>query len=186
MFKDRNKSNEKPRADDPQGAAHPEGEAPEKVEGARSRLEEVEAERDEAKAAYLRSLADFQNYQRRSHENEREAKRQGITSLVLSVVPVVDHFDVALSHDPEKMTAQQALDGVRAIREELLRVLGMHGVTPINPAPNDELDPNRHQAVVHQAEEGVEPGRISRTLQVGYALGDRVIRPASVAVSPAE
>jgi molecular chaperone GrpE len=181
MFSNRNKPT------DP--ADQPRDEAPDET-GAQShdvlqaQIDALTAERDEAKAAYMRALADFQNFQRRSIENEREAKRQGVTSLLLSVVPVIDHFDMALALDPEKSSAKQVLDGVQAIRDDLLRVLGMHGVSPINPQPNDELDPNRHHALMQQAAPGVEPGRISRTLQVGYALGDRVIRPANVMVAP--
>lgn len=186
MFSNRNKSNEKP-ADDAHGPDQcgAGGECTnDRIAELEAQLEKANAERDEAKAAYLRSLADFQNYQRRSFENEREAKRQGTTSLLLSVVPVIDHFDLALSHNPENMTGQQVVEGVKVIREELLRVLGQHGITVVNPALNDELDPNKHHAVLHQAAPGVEPGRISRTLQVGYMLGDRVIRPANVSVAP--
>lgn len=178
MFGNRNKAN------DSQGAPESPEPAGAQVEELRAELEKAIAERDEAKSLYLRALADFQNYQRRSIENEREAKRQGMTSLLLSVVPVIDHFDLALSYNPETMTGEQVVAGVRAIRDELLRILGQHGVSPINPEPNDELDPNRHHAVLQQAVEGVEPGRISKTLQVGYMLGDRVIRPANVAVAP--
>jgi molecular chaperone GrpE len=180
MFGNRNKSNEGAGAG---GAA--EGAEPGQIEDLRAELEKVTAERDEAKSLYLRALADFQNYQRRSIENEREAKRQGVTSLLLSVVPIIDHLDFALAHNAETMSGQQVVEGVKVIREELLRVLGQHGVSVVNPAPNDELDPNRHHAVLHQPAEGVEPGRISVTLQVGYMLGDRVIRPANVAVAPA-
>lgn len=180
MFSNRNKANEKSGEN---GGEPPSGDAA-RVEELQAELEKVITEREEAKSAYLRSLADFQNYQRRSLENEREAKRQGATSLLLSVVPVIDHFDFALTHNPENMTAAQAVEGVKVIREELLRILGQHGVSVVNPAPNDELDPNRHHAVLHQPAEGVEPGRISRTLQVGYMLGDRVIRPANVAIAP--
>lgn len=189
MFSNRNKhSDVPPSSPDP---SRPEGmdeagEGSPTIDALLAQIEALTAERDDAKAAYLRSLADFQNYQRRSLENEREAKRQGVTSLLLSVVPVIDHFDMALTLDPEKTSAQQVVDGVRVIRDELIRVLGMHGVTPINPALNDELDPNRHHALMQQSAPGVEPGRISRTLQVGYALGDRVIRPANVMVAPSE
>jgi molecular chaperone GrpE len=184
MFTNRNRAHDKPGGGAPGDSTPGDPAHTDRVAELEAELEKVAAERDEAKSAYLRALADFQNFQRRSIENEREAKRQGVTSLLLSVVPVIDHFDLALSHKPENMSAQQVVDGVRVIREELLRVLGQHGVSVVSPAPNDELDPNRHHAVLHQPAEGVLPGHISRTLQVGYMLGDRVIRPANVAVAP--
>lgn len=187
MF-NRNKSNERseggaPIPPDTEGAEAAPGGGGER-DALLAQIEALKQERDEAKSLYLRSLADFQNYQRRSLENEREAKRQGVTGLVLSVVPVIDHFDLALAHNPESMTASQVVEGVKVIREELLRVLAQHGVTIVNPQPNDELDPNRHHALMQQRTDGVEPGRIARTLQVGYMLGERVIRPANVIVTP--
>jgi molecular chaperone GrpE (heat shock protein) len=59
-------------------------------------------------------------------------------------------------------------------------------VTLINPEPDDEFDPLKHQAVLQQQDEAVRPGHIVRTLQAGYALHDRAIRPASVSVRPTE
>jgi molecular chaperone GrpE len=143
-------------------------------------------ERDEAVGQLKRSLADFQNYQRRALQNEQEAKRQGTTGVLMSVLPVLDHFDLALTQPTPDENSRKILDGVKVIRAELLRVLENHGVTLISPAPNDEFDPNRHSAIMQQAAEGVEPGNVSATFQPGYALGDRVIRSAKVAVAPGE
>lgn len=142
-------------------------------------------ERDEAMTQWKRSLADFQNYQRRALQNEQEAKRQGATGVINSVLPVLDHFDLALAQPTPDEASRKILDGVRVIRSELVRVLEGYGVVYINPKPNDEFDPNRHSAIMQQAADGVEPGRVSATYQPGYALGDRVIRSAKVAVAPA-
>jgi molecular chaperone GrpE len=102
------------------------------------------------------------------------------------VIPVLDHFDLALGQDPAKVTADQIVSGVKVIRDELLKVLQRHGVNLIEPKPNDEFDPTRHQAVLQQQDEAIEPGHIVQTLQMGYALNDRAIRPASVSVRPTE
>lgn len=141
-------------------------------------------ERDEAIDKYQRSIADYQNYHRRSLENEREAKRQGVTSVLQSIIPILDHFDLALGHQTGNAADSQVIEGVRVIRSELVKALGTHGVSVISPQPNDELDPQKHQVILNQAAPNVEPGRISMTLQVGYALETRVIRPAKVAVAP--
>jgi molecular chaperone GrpE len=80
------------------------------------------------------------------------------------------------------------VSGLRVIRDELMRVLQSLGVGVLSPARNDEFVPGRHEAVVQQSAEGVEPGRIVQTLQAGYTLsgptGDRVLRPAKVMVAP--
>jgi molecular chaperone GrpE len=142
-------------------------------------------ERDEAVMQWKRSLADFQNYQRRALQNEQEAKRQGATGVINAVLPVLDHFDLAMAQPAPDEASKKILDGVRVIRAELVRVMEGYGVVYINPKPNDEFDPNRHSAIMEQAAAGVEPGRVSATYQPGYALGDRVIRSAKVAVAPA-
>jgi len=148
----------------------------------------LRAELDEVNDRWKRAMADFQNYQRRAGQNEQEARRQGITAVVMSVVPVLDHFDLALSQKMEgdSTAAASILEGVKVIRAELVRALEKHGVRVIQPAPNDPFDPMRHEAIMHQAAENVEPGHIASTFQPGFELGDRTIRSAKVAVAPGE
>lgn len=149
-----------------------------------SDLANVTLERDKAKEDYLRALAEYQNYQRRSLQNEQEARKQGLTSVLNSVLPVLDHFDMALNQAVDNEAAQRVVDGVKVIKAELVRALERHGVSVINPAIGDEPDPSRHSVLMHKAAEGVEAGKISSVMQAGYALGDRVIRPAMVTVAP--
>ncbi len=143
-------------------------------------------ERDEALTQWKRAMADFQNYQRRALQNEQEAKKQGATGVLTSVLPVLDHFDLALAQQTPDAASRKILDGVHVIRAELIRVLENNGVAILNPRPNDEFDPNRHSAIMQQQVAGVVPGRVSATFQPGYALGDRVIRSAKVAVAPSD
>jgi molecular chaperone GrpE len=143
-------------------------------------------ERDQALGDFKRALADFQNFQRRAALNEQEARRQGVTSVLGSVLPVLDHFDLALTQATPDDASRRIMDGVRLIRSELIRALEAHGVTLINPQPNDEFDPNKHSAIMQQPADGVHPGRVSATFQPGYVLGDRVIRSAKVAVAPSD
>lgn len=148
----------------------------------------LEAELEEAKSRSLRVMADFQNYQRRAVHNEQTARIEGAARVASSVVTVIDHFDNALAQDLSKASPQQVLAGVQAIRDELLKILSQHGVSIIRPSPNDEFTPGRHEAVMQQPSDGIEPGRIVSTFQAGYALaiptGERVLRPAKVSVAP--
>jgi molecular chaperone GrpE len=156
------------------------------LESLRNRIAELEHERTQLNQDKLRAIADYQNFARRAIASENEAKVQGITAVVLSVLPVLDHFDLALNQDPSKVNAEQIISGVKVIRDELMKVLNRHGISIIHPEPGDEFDPTRHHAVLQQQDENVEPGHIVQTLQSGYALNDRAVRPASVAVRPSE
>lgn len=146
----------------------------------------LERERDDLLSRYQRTLADFQNYQRRSLQNEREARTSGIIAGIQGFLPVLEHLDIALSQSPANASPEQIVAGLRAIRDEMVKVLRVQGINAIEPKRNDPFEPGRHEAIMQSAAEGVEPGRIALTMQVGYAMGERLIRPARVVVAPAE
>ncbi|CAG0951238.1 Protein GrpE [Phycisphaerales bacterium] len=149
------------------------------------RVAQLLAELEDAKGRTLRIMADYNNYQRRALQNERLARSDGTADVVKSVVGVIDHFDIALNADLSKATPEQIVDGVKVIREELLKALAQHGVGLINPARGELFQPGRHEAVMQMSAEGVDSGHIVQTFQAGYTLGaDRVLRPAKVAVAP--
>ncbi|MGP1310936.1 MAG: nucleotide exchange factor GrpE, partial [Phycisphaerales bacterium] len=171
---------------EPKPSAH-EDTGEDAVSDAEQRIAELERELEEAKSLRLRALADFQNYQRRSVQNEEEAKRQGAAGVLRTIIGALDHFDQALAQPADKITVEQAVAGLRLIRDEIVRsVEHNHGVTVIRPEPNDEFTPGRHEALAQMPREGVEPGRVVEVYQPGYALGDRVLRAAKVIVAPAE
>lgn len=168
-----------------EAAGEPEAlDSPEAVERLQGAYESMKSELSDLLGKYQRALADFQNYQRRALANEREARDQATRSVAQSILPVLDHCDLALAQDPAKATAEQMFMGVEAIRAELLKALAAFGITRIEPGRNDDFDPTRHSAVTRQEAPGVEPGHIVSTLQAGYTLGDRTVRPAMVAVAP--
>jgi len=140
--------------------------------------------RDEMQDKLLRAVADHQNFQRRAAINEREARTSATQGVVQALIPLLDNFEMALLQNPEKVSPQQVLDGVKMIRDEFLRMLSGYGVTSINPQVGDEFNPLEHAAMMQQQAQGVEPGHIAMNMGVGYKLGERVVRPAKVAVVP--
>jgi len=146
--------------------------------------EAIMAERDEMAAKYQRALADYQNAQRRFSTDMGAAREAGVERVLASLIPVLDHFDMALHQDPEKVSAEQILAGVKLIRDEFNRAMGAFGVQAISPAVNAEFDPNQHEALSTLAVEGVEPTHVSSVYQIGYRVGDRVVRAAKVTVAP--
>lgn len=151
-----------------------------------SPLDALRAERDDFEGKYKRVLADYHNSQRRAAQNERDARQRGVEVVVESVITALDHFETALAQDAAKMSAEQLLAGVRLIQGELIKAVQRHGGGLIEPKPNDEFDPMKHQAVARHAAPGVEPGRVVQCLQTGYTLGERTIRPAMVMVAPSD
>ncbi|MEC9372894.1 MAG: nucleotide exchange factor GrpE [Planctomycetota bacterium] len=178
-----------PSAEDLEAVGHVESEAaaPAGREGDRAdvgdAVRELEQQLGELQQKYQRALADYRNFQQRSSANERDARQFGAAGVLQSVITILDYFDMALNQDPSKATAEQILGGVRLIRDELMRAIGAHGVTTIVPQPGDEFDPRRHEAVQQSPSNDVAPGHVIQAVGPGYAMGDRVLRPARVNVA---
>lgn len=168
---------ERPMQDDPETP-----EATDVMEGgAPDALEQLRRERDENREKYLRALADFQNYQRRSAENENRARQGGIAGIVRAVVPILDQFDLALAAPGD---GDSLRTGMKMVRQGLIKALATSGIELIEPAVGTPFDPNLHEAVMRQPAPGVAPDAVSSLLQAGYRLGEMVLRPAKVAIAP--
>ncbi len=147
-------------------------------------ITDLQGQLDEAVEARKRAQADFVNFQNRAGQNQRQAVLGGEAGVVRSILGVLDHFDLALDQDREQLTVEQLLDGLRIVRDELVKTLQRYDVRPVQPAPGDEFDPNLHQAVLHQQAEEIEPDHIVAVLQAGYTMGTIVLRPAKVSIAP--
>jgi molecular chaperone GrpE len=156
----------------------------EMIDALQGELNALQERLNEAQDRWKRAAADLENFRRRALQGEQEARRQGATSVLASIVPVLDNFDIALSVNAPDEASRQVLEGVKVIQSSLLRALEGQGVGVIAPQPGDEFDPNRHEAMMKHPAEGVAPGHISMVMQSGYTLDSRVIRPAKVAVAP--
>jgi molecular chaperone GrpE len=152
-------------------------------EDAAAAIEQLQSELAEAQEGRKRALADFANYQRRAAENERRALESGAAAVVRSLLGALDHLDLALEQDMDQITVDQLAGGVRIVHDDLVKALAGHGVQRIQPRRGDEFDPNRHQAMLREPAEDLEPNRIVYVLQPGYLMGDLVLRPAKVAVT---
>ena len=157
--------------------------APEREE-LKSAIHALEAELAKAKEDVLRAVADFQNLQRRTTEQEPRLRMNAAGGVVRNVIPVLDNFDLALAQDPSRMNVDAAIAGLRMVRTELIRALERSGVELIQPKAGDAFDPHQAEAIMQQPAEGIASGHVSMTLQPGYRLGDTVLRAAKVAVAP--
>lgn len=154
-------------------------------EPAAAEIDRLTLERDEALAKYQRALADFQNFQRRSYANEETARLRAKADVVRDLVPALENLDLVLEHDAADDAARAIQQGVRMVRDEMLKALAGHGVARIEPQPGDEFDANRHEALMHIEAPEVAPDHIAQVFKAGYALGQIIIRPAKVTLARA-
>jgi molecular chaperone GrpE len=144
---------------------------------------------------YLNDLkrlqADFENYKKRQATREKEIGGYLIEKLVMDIVPVMDNFRMATEHVPETERTSPWVTGIQYIEKQLEKVLTENGVTTIEVKIGDAFDPTIHealeQAVSDEASEktGEENDiqTVTKVLQNGFRIGERVIRPAKVIVS---
>jgi len=149
--------------------------------------EAVEKAKEEAAENYdrlLRVSADFENYKKRVAKEKADLMRYGNEELIRELLPVIDNMERALAHDQTSSNEKGLLEGIRMTLEQFLRILEKFGVTPIT-AVGEPFDPAKHEAVMEQATDEVEPGCVAVELQRGYILNDRLLRPAKVVVAKA-
>ncbi len=146
-------------------------------------LAALTAERDELKDKLLRTLADMENLRRRTARDVADAKAYAVTGFARDMLNVADNIGRALQSAPaEADGALKALiDGVVLTERDLIKTLERHGVKKLEPK-GQKFDPNFHQAIF-EAPSDAPAGTVSEVVQSGYAIGERVLRPALVGVS---
>jgi molecular chaperone GrpE len=144
-------------------------------------LAEAEAKAAEYYDALLRSKAEADNARRRATEDVAKAHKFGIEKFAEAMLPVIDSLTAALA-DPTTDVAKLR-EGVELTRKQLVAALERNKLVAIDPA-GEKFDPHRHQAIsTVPAPEGTAPNHVVATLQQGWMLADRVLRPALVTVS---
>ncbi len=156
---------------------------PAQLESLEAELEALRRERDDLEQKLLRVTADYQNYVRRSGQHAQDAADQKLVDVARALLTVLDHFDHALDVDPETATAKTIFDGLRMVRDELLKTLEKFGIKRFEATVGEEFDPTRHEAMMRQSVEGIESNHVTAQFQPGYGIGDRTLRPAKVAVA---
>lgn len=135
--------------------------------------EEQESER------YMRLMAEFQNFKRRAAREKSDIHAYANEKIVGELLPVLDNFERALATDA--VDAEGYAKGMELIFQQLKTALEHAGLAEI-AALGEEFDPNLHNAVMTEQSEEHEDGKVSKVLQKGYKLNDKVIRPSMVAV----
>jgi molecular chaperone GrpE len=152
-------------------------------------IETLGREAAELKDRLLRTLAEMENLRRRTEREIAESRIYGVASFARDILAVADNMDRALqmlrAELKEKADAgvKALLDGVELTERELLKVLEKHGVRKFEPQPREKFDPNLHQAMYEVPDPTLPAGTVAQVVQAGYMIGERMLRPALVAVA---
>ena len=151
-------------------------------------LEDAQAEVAALKDRLLRAMAESENLRRRGEREKEDTAKYAITNFARDLLAVSDNLGRALDALPEDAKSDETfgglVEGVELTGRELAKVFEKHGVTEVNPQ-GDKFDHNLHQAMFEVEDADNEPGTITQVMQVGYTIGDRLLRAAMVGVSKA-
>lgn len=158
----------------------PEAAGADAAEALQDRIEALQGELEQAKAQLLLERADLENQRKRLARDVEQARRFANEKLLAELLPLFDSMEAGLA-------AATADDPLRAGLELTLRQLHTiaekNGLTEVAPSPGEGFDPERHQAMSTAPAGDVPPGSVARLFQKGYALNDRLLRPALVVVA---
>lgn len=143
-----------------------------------SEINKLKEEAEDYKNKWMRSVAEFDNYKKRNAKMWQEAFDEGVSSVILKILPVGDNLDWALSIGLDEKTAE----GIKNIKRKYDETLKSMEIEEINPI-GQPFNPNDSEAVMMvDGEEGEESGNVKQVLQKGYKIKEKIIRYAKVSV----
>ena len=150
----------------------------EQLEELKKQNEELQKQADEYKDKWIRNVAEFDNYKKRTATQWAEAFNEGISSVIIKILPVGDNLDWALTLGLDEKTAE----GIKKVRSKFDDTLKSLEIEEINPV-GELFDPQIAEAVMQvPAEEGEVSDTVKQVFQKGYRKKDKIIRYATVSV----
>jgi molecular chaperone GrpE len=152
-------------------------------------IETLGREAADLKDKLLRTLAEMENLRRRTEREIAESRIYAVASFARDILAVADNMDRALQmlraelKENADAGVKALLDGVELTERELIKVLEKHGVRKFEPQPREKFDPNLHQAMYEVPDPSLPAGTVAQVVQSGYMIGERMLRPALVAVA---
>lgn len=162
-----------------QAKATDEATAPEQeLEQLRAQLEQLQAELAEANDKYLRMIAEYDNFRKRSAKEKESIYTDAQADAVQNILPIGDNLARAAQFTDPASVAK----GIAMMQKSFEEALGKMGITEIE-AQGKEFDPTWHNAVMHVEDETLGENVVAEVLQKGYRKGDHVVRYAMVKVA---
>ncbi|MCG8325820.1 MAG: nucleotide exchange factor GrpE [Thiotrichales bacterium] len=148
----------------------------------REQLSVLEQRAAESNDRMLRAQAELDNVRKRSARDIENAHKYALDRFVTDLLPVIDSIELGINAAGSAEDVASLVEGMDLTLKKFSDVLEKSGVSVLDPA-GEKFNPEQHEAVSMQAQEGVEPGMVISVMQKGYELNGRLIRPAMVMVS---
>ena len=171
----------------PETGTEPQASAPSADAALQARIASLESELAAAKERAIRARADYDNLQKRVTRDATLERERAQARVLEGLLPLFELCQMAARQaelHPMPKEADGIVEGLRLLAREFQRFLGREGLVATG-AVGEAFDRSLHEAVAEEAVEGVAAGAVSRVIQPGYRLGEKVLRFAKVAVQPA-
>lgn len=148
-------------------------------------IDQLIAERDQWKDRALRAVAEAENTKKRAEAQNNDARAYAIQRFARDLLGVADNLERALQAAPKDAEGAAAglITGLEMTQKSLLSAFEANNLVRVAPAAGETFDPHLHQAMMEQPSTEVDGGKVIQTLQAGYALFGRTVRPAMVVVA---
>ena len=154
----------------------------------KDQLSEAQSELEDLKDKYLRAKAEADNIRRRAEKEIANTRKYAVDRFAAEMLTVRDSLELANTVDLQEQDSnavEKMLEGLELTLKQLDSVFSKFAIEVVAPEPGEKLDPERHQAMSIQESSEIPPNHIISVIQKGYALKDRLIRPAMVIVAKA-
>src|SRR5437016_12927159 len=145
------------------------------------RFKQLQEEKEDLYDRLLRKQAEFENFRKRIEKEKQEFFDFALSNFIKDLLPVLDGLERGL-YAPEGETVESYKKGIELILKQFRDVLAVAGLQPIR-AIGSMFDPNYHQAVIREENNGLAENEIIEELQRGYSYKDRLLRPSMVKVA---
>jgi molecular chaperone GrpE len=152
------------------------------IDKSEEKIAELEAQVKEWHDKFLRKAAEFENYKRRTENDQFNLINYAAESFIIKLLPVVDDFERTLQHIDDDNNIDAVKEGIKLVYEKLLKVLDEQGVKKMK-VKGEPFNVDYHDALMQRKDDSVPPHTVLEEIEKGYIYRDKVIRHAKVIVS---
>lgn len=157
-------------------------EEPVQEENVSAKAEELENLKKELQDERLRMAAEMDNFKKRLTREHQEQMRYASEKVLADLLPALDNLDLAIQYGSDHEACASMMQGIEMTRKLLLDAVAKNGLATLGET-GETFDPALHEAIGMEQNPEMEKGAVSRVMQRGYKLNDRVLRPAKVMVN---